>query len=143
MILHKNKKAYFDYEILKTFTTGIVLTGGEVRACREGNLNLKGAYISINEERNQAILKGANISQFTHDQDMSYKPARERILLLNQRELIKIQNELNTPGVTLVPLSLFTQGRLLKLEIGLARGKKQYDKRETIKQRDILRRKIH
>ena len=140
MILHKNKKAYFDYEILKEFTAGIILSGGEVKSCRNGNVNLKGSYISF--ASGSPKLKAANIGQYKYDQTKEYDPMRDRAILLNQKEILKIQNELNTAGIALIPLKLFTQGRLLKLQIGLARGKKQYDKRESIKKRDIERRKI-
>ncbi|MBT4936955.1 SsrA-binding protein SmpB [Candidatus Peregrinibacteria bacterium] len=139
MILNKNKKAYFDYEILKEYTAGIILSGGEVRSCRNKSINLKGAYISIKDKF--IILRGASISRYKFDQTKDYDPLKNRLLLIRAKEIHKIESELNTSGVSLIPLQLFTQGRLIKLKIGLARGKKQYDKRETIKKRDIERRK--
>ncbi len=141
MILSKNKKAYFDYEIIKEFTAGIILSGGEVRSCRNKQLNLKGSYISIKDDN--LILKSADISKFESDQTKEYDSKKDRQILLNKKELLKIHNEMNNAGTTLIPLSLFTQGRLLKLNIALAKGKKQYDKRETIKKRDLERRKIY
>lgn len=139
MILHKNKKAYFDYEILKEYTAGIILSGGEVRSCRNKSINLKGAYISFKD--GFIILRGVNIPKYKFDQTKDYEPSKNRFLLLRTKEIQKIENELNTSGVSLIPLEFFTQGRLIKVKIGLARGKKKYDKRETIKKRDIERRK--
>jgi len=139
MLITKNKKAYFDYEILKEFSTGMILTGAEVRSCRAKQVDLKGAYVSeIGEE---LWLKGAKIHKFKHDQTGTHEVERNRKLLLNKKEIIKIITELNTSGVTLIPLEIFTLGPLLKLKIALARGRKKYDKRELIKNRDIERRK--
>lgn len=139
MLLHKNKKAYFDYEILKEFTAGIALTGSEVKSCRNGGLNLQGSFVSFKD--GVPSLKCATIKKYEHDNKEGYDPTRDRLLLLNEKEIHKIEMELNTAGLTVIPLQLITQGRLIKLVIGLARGKKQYDKRETIKQRDISRRR--
>lgn len=140
MILCKNKKAYFDYEILKEYTAGVVLSGSEVRSCRNKNIQLKGSYISIKD--NFIILKGMHISQYKYDNSLEYKPDRERFLLLEKKEIAKIEMKLNTPGLTLIPLEIFTRNRLLKVKIAIAQGKKQYDKRQSIKKRDLDRRKI-
>ncbi len=140
MLLVKNKKAYFDYEILKEYTAGISLTGGEVRSCREKQINLKGSYISISDRG--LFLKWATISKFKFDQTLDVDTKRDRLILLNTSEIDKIKREMNTAGVTLIPLSIFTLWRLIKLKVAIARGKKMYDKRETIKKRDLDRRKI-
>jgi SsrA-binding protein len=140
MILCKNKKAYFDYEILKEYTAGIVLSGSEVRSCRNKNIQLKGSYISIKD--NFIILKGMHVSQYKNDHTDDYTPDRERFLLLEKQEIAKIEMKLKTPGLTLIPLELFTRNRLIKMKIAISQGKKQYDKRQSIKKRDLDRRKI-
>ena len=136
-LIKKNKKAYFDYEILQEFTAGIILTGPEIKSVRSGNINLKGAYVSI--QNGEAFLKNAHISKYPYDQNQEYDPFRIRKLLLNKRELEKTENQLNTQGVSMVALSIGLVGRLAKLQIGLARGKKKHDKRENIKKRDQKR----
>ena len=138
MLLYKNKKAYFDYTILKEFKAGIVLTGCEVKSCRLNQVNLKGSYVVF--ENNQLILKGSNISKYKYTNDVDYDPARNRVLLLEYKTIQKILNELNTSGVTLIPLELFTEKRLIKIKIALARGKKMYDKRESLKKKDFEKR---
>ncbi len=140
MLLVKNKKAYFDYEILKEYTAGISLTGGEVRSCRDCQINLKWSYISISDKG--LFLKGATISKFKHDQSLDVDTKRDRLILLNTKEINKIKREMKTAGVTIIPLSVFTLWRLIKLKVAVSRGKKMYDKRETIKNRDLDRRKI-
>lgn len=136
-LLHKNKKAYFDYEILQEFKAGIMLLGSEIKSVRKGDVNLKGAYISL--QNNKPILKGAHISRYAYDTSENYDPFRDRPLLLNQNELEKIQRELNVQGVTLVPLYIGLEGKYAKLQIALVRGKKKHDKRETMKARDSKR----
>jgi SsrA-binding protein len=136
-IIHQNKKAAFDYEILDKYTAGIMLLGPEIKSVRQGHVNLKGAYVSI--QNGKAVLKGANISRYKYDSSDAYDPFRDRQLLLNESELHKIVNHLNTQGVTVVPLAIGLQGKFAKLEIGIARGKKKHDKRETIKKRETAR----
>ena len=136
-IIHKNKKAYFDYEILDEFKAGMMLLGSEIKSIRKGNVNLKGAYVSI--QNSKAILKGAHISRYAYDSSTDYEPLRDRELLLNKSELHKIENHLNTQGITVVPLAVVLEGKYAKLMIGVARGKKKYDKRESIKKRDTKR----
>lgn len=136
-IIHKNKKAYFDYEILQEFTAGIMLTGPEIKSLRSGHVNLKGAYVSI--QNDEAFLKNAHISKYPYDQNKDYDPFRIRKLLLNKRELEKIANKLNTQGVTVVPLAVGLEKKYAKLKIALVRGKKKYDKRQTIRERETKR----
>jgi len=136
-LINKNKKAYFDYEILQEFTAGIMLTGPEIKSIRKGDINLKGAYVSI--EKGEAFLKNCHISKYPYDQNPDYDPFRIRKLLLSKRELHKIENKLNTQGVTMVALSIGLVGRFAKLQIGLARGKKKHDKRDSIKGREQKR----
>lgn len=136
-VIHKNKKAYFDYEIIKEFKAGIMLLGSEIKSIRKGNINLKGAYVSI--QHTKAILKGAHISRYPYDNSPDYDPFRDRELLLNKSELNKIINHLSTQGITVIPLMVGLDGKYAKLMIGVVRGKKKYDKRESIKKRDQKR----
>ncbi len=136
-IIHKNKKAYFDYEILQEFKAGIMLFGPEIKSIRKGDVNLKGAYVSI--QNGKPMLKGANVSRYAYDTQESYDPFRDRPLLLKQSEIDRIENHLNTQGVTLVPLFIGLDGRLAKLQIALARGKKKHDKRNALKEKSIKR----
>lgn len=136
-IIHQNKKATFDYEILDEFKAGIILLGPEIKSIRKGNVNLKGSYVSIQNAK--AILKGAHITRYAHDSSLVYEPFRDRELLLNKSELNKIINHLNTQGVTIVPLAVVLDGKYAKVRIGVARGKKKHDKRESIKKRETNR----
>jgi len=137
-IIHKNKKVYFDYEILQEFTAGIMLTGPEIKSIRKGNVNLKGAYVTINND--EAFLKNAHISKYPYDQNPNYDPFHVRKFLLNKRELNKIANKLNTQGVTVVPLAVGLERKYAKVQIALVRGKKKHDKRQIIKGREEKRR---
>ena len=136
-IIQKNKKAYFDYEILDEFKAGIMLIGPEIKSIRKGNINLKGSYVSI--IKGELVLKNANISRYQHDSNPDYNPLRERKLLLKEREIHKIESQLNEQGVALVPLIIGLEGKYAKLQIGTARGKKKHDKRHSIKERDTKR----
>ena len=136
-IIHKNKKAYFDYEILDEFTAGIMLTGPEIKSIRKGSVNLKGSYISV--INGEAFLKNAHISKYPYDQKKDHDPFRVRKLLLNKREINKIDRQLNTQGISVVPLMIGLEGKYAKLQIALVRGKKQHDKREVIKGREQKR----
>lgn len=136
-IIHQNKKATFDYEILDKYQAGIILLGSEIKSIRKGNINLKGSYVSIQGSR--AFLKGAHVSRYAYDNSPEYDPFRNRELLLRKSELHKITNHLNTQGVTVIPLAIGLEGRYAKLTIGVGRGKKKHDKRETIKKRETKR----
>lgn len=136
-IIQKNKKATFDYEILDEFKAGLMLLGSEIKSIRKGNVNLKGSYVSIQNGR--AFLKGAHISRYPFDSNTDYDPFRDRELLLNKSELHKIENQLNNQGVTVVALAIGLDGKYAKVKIGVARGKKKHDKRETIKKREVKR----
>lgn len=143
MELAKNKKAFFDYEILETIESGIVLDGYEVKAIRLKQLNLKGGYVSIHN--GEAWLENVLIATYQPKNQPTENGKRKRKLLLKRKEIDKLENQAKTPGVTLVPLKVFLKNHRAKLEIGVCRGKKQHDKRETIKHRDLdreLRRQI-
>ncbi len=136
-IIHQNKKAYFNYEVLEEFRAGLVLTGSEVKSVRAGHAALKGAYVSI--VGGEAWLKGANISRYKYDSRPDHDPFRTRKLLLKKSEIEKLAGKLNTQGVTLVPLAIGLQKQYVKLVLGLVRGKKKHDKRATIKERESKR----
>jgi len=136
-IIQKNKKAYFDYEVLDEYKAGIILTGPEIKSVRSGNVNLKGSYVSV--EKAEAFLKGAHISRYKYDSDKDYDPFRIRKLLLKESEVYKISNHLNTQGVTVVPLAIGLDGKYAKIQIGVVRGKKKHDKRSSIKERETKR----
>ncbi|PIZ74001.1 SsrA-binding protein [Candidatus Peregrinibacteria bacterium CG_4_10_14_0_2_um_filter_43_11] len=136
-IIHKNKKAYFDYEILEELTAGIVLTGSEVKSVRSGDLSLKGSYVSM--QGKDVFLKSVNISRYAYDQSKDYDPLRVRKLLLKQKEIEKIASKLNTQGVTLVPLAIGSKGAYIKVLIAIVRGRKQHDKRQVLKERTMKR----
>ena len=136
--LATNTRARFDYEILKTFEAGIVLSGQEVKSVRAGNVSLKGAYATL--KREEVWLLNAHISPYKKAGALSgYDPTRTRKLLLRTREIKELIGAIHAQGLTLIPLSLYTRGRRLKVELGLARGRKKYEKREVIKKRAIDR----
>lgn len=134
-----NKKAKFDYEILETLEAGLVLSGQEVKSARQGQISLKGAYITINKNQ-EAYLINASISPYKMAGTLpDYDPTRSRKLLLKRKEIEYLARKLQQQGLTLVALSLYTKNRKIKLEIGLAKGKKKVDKRQDIKDRDTKR----
>ena len=134
----RNKKATFNYEILERFEAGIVLAGYEVKAIRNGKASLVGAYVVLRD--GEAYLKGATISFYQEaNTPKTYNPERERKLLLSRKELSHLEKELNTAGLTIVPISLYNNRGKIKLEIALVRGKKKADKREALKKRDTKR----
>ena len=136
--LIKNRKATFNYEILERFEAGAVLYGHEVKALRTGKASLAGAYIVLRD--GEAYLKGATISPYQEaNTPEEYDPERERKLLLGRKELAHLEKELNTAGLTIVPISWYSKNHKIKLEIALVRGKKMSDKRETIKKRESKR----
>ena len=137
-IVATNRKAYHEYHILDKYETGIELLGSEVKSLREGNANLKEGYIVIRKE--QAWVLGIHISPYSHTGFEGHEPVRERRLLLHKREIEKIKISLEQKGLTAVPLKMyFNPNGWAKLEIGIAKGKKIYDKRKAIRERDIQR----
>jgi len=130
----KNRKAYHDYEILEKFEAGIVLYGDEVKSIKNSQTNLKGSYIEIIEE--EAFAKGIHVSKYKFSNNKNFDPVRLKKLLLNKKEITKIEQSLNEKGVTLVPLSFYEKNGLIKLEFGICRGKKLFDKRKDLKRKD-------
>jgi SsrA-binding protein len=138
MALAENRKARFDYEILERFTAGLELLGSEVKSIKEGKISLSGAFVGV--RGGEAYLLGADIPAYQPNNISSeYDAARERKLLLTQDEIHKLEIAEGTKGLTIVPLSVYNKGRFLKLDLAIARGKKKFDKRESIKKRDTER----
>ena len=134
----KNKKAYFEYEILEKFVAGMQLMGSEVKSIREGKANIQESFCYF--KKNELWIRGLHVSEYEQAAHYGHKALRERKLLLSKRELKKLQYKTKEKGLTIVALKLFLSGRgWVKLEIGLAKGKKIYDKRNTIKDRDAKR----
>ncbi|NQV90478.1 SsrA-binding protein SmpB [Candidatus Uhrbacteria bacterium] len=133
-----NKKARFDYEILETLEGGLKLSGAEVKSAKAGQVQLKGAFLHIH--KGELWLKGAYIAPYkpAGTQD-GYDPYQDRKILVHKRELNRLVGKRQVDGLTLIPLSLYTKGGIVKLEFSVARGKKQYEKRESVKKRDVQR----
>lgn len=129
-----NRRARFSYEIQETIEAGISLMGTEVKSIRDGQANIKEAYADI--RGGEVFLVGAHISPYEQGNRFNHEPLRDRKLLLNANEIKRLTGKVQEKGLTLVPLRLYLKGRLIKLQLGVGRGKKLYDKRETIKQRD-------
>lgn len=138
MINIKNKRAFFDFEILEKYVAGIQLAGTEIKSIRMGKASLVDAYCFF--LRNELWVKGMNISEYFYGTYNNHQPVRERKLLLQRKELYKLERKTKESGLTIVPLRLFINERgLAKMELALAKGKKQHDKRETLKQKDARR----
>lgn len=138
-----NKKAYFDYEILEKFEAGLALNGQEVKSLKTRGTSLPGTYIVLKQDKTgsaEAFWVGANIPPYQpQNADKRYEEKRDRKLLLTREELRYLLGKSKERGLTLVPISVYTKKRKLKLEFGLAKGKKKFDKRETIKKRETER----
>lgn len=133
-----NKRARFDYEILEKYTAGIVLAGSEIKSIRLGKASIAESFCEFQEQELFAI--NTNIEEYSFSRNFNHAPKSERKLLLNKRELKSVHKSVQNKGLTIIPLRLFTNEKgIAKLEIGLCRGKKNYDKRETMKERDVKR----
>ena len=135
MIISENRKARFDYHIVETFEAGMVLTGSEVKSCRDKQVQLKDSYISF--QGHEAFLQNAHIAEYKNSSYNNHVPERLRKLLLNKREIDEIYGALREKGLTCVPLKIYFKEGRVKLEIALVKGKKLHDKRESIKKRDV------
>ena len=137
-VFSENKKAYFDYEILEKFEAGINLIGQEVKSIRLGRISLAGSYVVLKE--GEVFLVGANIPPYQpKNAPSNYDPERGRKLLLRKKEINYLIGKTRVKGLTLVPLKVYTVKAKIKIEFGVAKGKKQADKREVIKKRDTER----
>jgi SsrA-binding protein len=134
-VINTNRKAYRDYQVFETIESGIELKGGEVKSLREGRLNLEDSFARI--ESGEVILYNAQISPYMQASYLNVEPKRTRRLLLHKNQIIKLTGMLAQKGFTLVPLkAYFNEGGFAKIELGLCKGKKLYDKREAIKRRE-------
>lgn len=130
-----NRQAYYNYFIEDKYVAGIVLLGTEVKSIRDGKVSFNDAFCMF--EKNELWVRGLYIAEYSHGTVNNHIAVHDRKLLLNKRELKKLQNKLKDKGLTIVPLRVYlNEKNFVKVEIGLAKGKKNYDKRETIKQRD-------
>ena len=137
-VVATNRKAFHDYAIEEKLEAGIVLRGTEVKSLREGKVNLRDSYASVDHE--QVILHNCHITPYSHGNIMNHDPLRPRKLLLHRKEISKLLGKTQQKGLTIVPLRIYFSARgKAKIEIALAKGKKQYDRREAIKNRDAGR----
>jgi SsrA-binding protein len=132
-----NRQAFHDYHIDETFEAGIALTGTEIKSIRGGKVNLRGAYARVKE--GEVWLEGMHIAPYEQGTYMNHEPERPRKLLLHRRQIDHLVGRVQAKGLTLVPLKLYLRNNRAKVELGLARGKKLYDKREAIAERDARR----
>lgn len=138
MSLISNKKASFDYEFIDTIEAGIKLTGSEVKSVKAHHGSLSGAYVSI--VAGELLLLGAHIPAWQEkNAPAGYDPYQSRQLLVNKKELLSFQKLLKTKGLTIIPISLYSKGRYIKAQIAVAKGKKNFDKRESLKKKAVKR----
>ena len=136
-IVAQNRKAFFDYFVEERYEAGIELYGTEVKSIRKGAVNLKDSYCSV--EKGELIASGIHISPYAQGNIFNRNPLRDRRLLMHKKEIMRLQGLVSQKGLTLVPLSMYFSGSRVKVEIGLCRGKKLYDKREAIAKKDADR----
>jgi SsrA-binding protein len=136
-VITVNRQAYHDYFVESTIEAGISLVGTEIKSIRDGKVNLRGAYALA--RNGELWLENAHIAIYEHGNRYNHEPLRNRKLLLHKREIEQLQTKVATKGLTLIPLKLYLKGGKAKLELGLCRGKKLYDKREAIAEREVKR----
>ena len=130
----KNKKAYHDFDILETIEAGLVLYGDEVKSIKNSQANLKGAYIIV--EESQAFTNKIHISPYKFSSSKVSEPFRQIKLILHKKEILKIEKAITEKGITCIPLELYSKQGLIKIQIGICKGKKLYDKRADLKKKD-------
>ncbi|MDR2664698.1 MAG: SsrA-binding protein SmpB [Oscillospiraceae bacterium] len=135
--ISKNRKAYHDYAVLETFEAGVELFGTEVKSVRQGNVNLRDSFCAVKD--GELFARGMHISPYEKGNIFNRDPLRARRLLVHRREINRLGARVKQDGLTLVPLSVYLKGSLVKIEVGLCRGKKLYDKREAEASRDANR----
>lgn len=137
-VIASNDRARYDYSILDTHEAGLVLSGQEVKSAKTGHMKLRGAHVAFH--RGEAFLLGSHIAKYPKAGPLpEYDPERSRKLLLRKPELAKLRGKLEEDGLTIVPIRAYLKGGRIKIEIGVARGKKQFEKRESIKKRELDR----
>ena len=132
-----NRKARFEYQLLDTYEAGLVLKGTEIKSVRKGQISLQEAYVRTDGK--QAWLVGAHIAPYEHASAFQHDPDREKKLLLNKHEIRELYDAVRIKGLTIIPVRVYLKGGRAKVEIAIAKGKKKYDKRESIKKRDFER----
>ena len=132
-----NRKAFFDYHVLETIEAGVALLGTEIKAIREGRVNLRDAYARL--DNGEIWLLNVHISPYSHTGYAHHEERRQRKLLLHKHEIMKLAGKVQEKGLTLVPLQMYFKGGRLKVAVGLVKGKQEHDKRETIRKREIDR----
>ncbi|HQO08675.1 MAG TPA: SsrA-binding protein SmpB [Clostridiales bacterium] len=137
LVLAQNKKAYHDYEILEKFECGIVLVGSEVKSVKAGKVSLKESYARFFD--NELWVVGMHIAEFIEANIFNHETTRKRKLLLHKKELKRLAVKLQNTGLTLIPLKVYRKMHLVKVEIGLCKGKREFEKREAIKEREVKR----
>lgn len=133
-LIQKNKKAFFNYEIIEELECGIALSGTEVKSVREGKCSFSDSYVSI--KNGQLVLIGFLIQPYSHGNIYNHQTDRKRILLAHKYEIKKFLRKVNEKGLTIVPLEIYIKGNLVKMKIALSKGKNLHDKKEAIKERD-------
>lgn len=133
-LIAQNKKASFDYFILEKYECGIILKGTEIKSIRLGQVSINDSYVRVKND--EAFIINMNIKKYDKGNIFNHEETRERKLLLHKNEIIKLNNKTILDGLTLIPLKVYLNDGLCKIEVGLCRGKKNYDKRETLKQKD-------
>ncbi len=136
-VITVNRQAYHDYEVERTVEAGIALVGTEIKSIREGHVQLRGAYAMA--RKGEIWLENANIAMYEHGNRYNHEPLRSRKLLLHRKEIDQLLSRVETKGLTLIPLKLYLKQGHAKIELGLCRGKKLYDKREALAKRDVQR----
>jgi len=136
-LVTQNKKAYHDYSIEDTFEAGMQLLGTEVKSLRDGKANLKDSYVHIKAA--EMFLFNCHISPYSHGNIQNHEPLRTRKLLLHRKEIERLKGKAQQKGYTLIPLKIYFKGPFAKVEIGLGKGKREYEKRETLKEREAKR----
>lgn len=137
MIEVKNKKAYFDYSILEDLEAGIVLSGTEIKSIRKGSVDLKDTFVTI--KKDEAYILNMYIAKYDEGNIFNHEERRTRKLLLHKSEIKKLKEKIKIEGLTIIPLKLYLKKNKVKILIGICKGKKLYDKRESIKERDLKR----
>lgn len=133
----KNKRAYFDYNILEEIEVGIVLVGTEIKAIRKGSVDLKDSFVTI--KNNEAFVINMYIDKYEEGNIFNHQERRTRKLLLHKKEILKLKEKIKLDGLTLVPLKLYLKNGRAKILVGVAKGKKLYDKRASLKEKDLKR----
>lgn len=136
-LITKNKKAFFDYSILERIEAGVVLTGAEVKSVKDGQVSLRDSFVLIDNE--EAWLWNANITKYKYSSDDNYDPFHRRKLLLKRKEIHALASKSKQKGISLIPLTIYLTRGKVKVEVGLGRGNKQYDKKEKVKEREQVR----